>query len=276
MATRNHSPQIEEDIEALGIKKERNSSKRKYKVLSGESPVQHQKKEPVIERFDPKTENQKKAMKYLEQGRQLTVLAGSAGTGKSMMAAYYAAKAFREGKADQIILIRSLVSTGVSIGSLPGDINLKCGPALAPILSHLEKFLGIKQVQYMLDKQIIKFLPLDFLRGSSFERKFVIAEEVQNITVPEIKSLVTRIGEDCQMVVTGDQYQNDLEGKGKKSGLVWLKNLVLKYREESAGLDGQSRNELTTNVGFVEFTNADVVRSGLCKAFVIAFNIEGE
>lgn len=276
MVQRN-KPAIEEDIAELGVqrKRTRGGSTRKAKVLRGEPKPETKERlehEHTISPITAKTANQRRALKYFDEGRQLHVLCGAAGSGKSFLAAYYAAKAWRAGKVDQIILIRSLVSTGVSCGSLPGTIQQKLGPALGPIISHLEEFLGAATVKYCLEKEIIKFLPLDFIRGSSWKNKWVIAEEVQNMSVQEAMSLVTRIGEGSTLAITGDGFQNDM--KSRQNGIDFLEAVVKKYSANESPLEDECVMEFRGNVGITHFTNDDVVRSGLTKAFVKAFNLE--
>lgn len=272
-ANRNKDAMTEEIDSYVGRK-----NTRKGKLLSQEGKPESKEKFEEQHKITPLnalTQNQKKAMKAFNDGKQLIILSGAAGTGKSLLSAYYAAKAWREGKVNQIILIRSLVSTGVSCGSLPGDIKQKYGPALAAICAHLEKFLGAATVKYCLEKEIIKFMPLDFIRGSSFENQFLIVEEAQNCTTHEVMSIVTRIGEGSTMVLNGDPVQSDLRIRNKVTGIEYISNIVEKYSYNDA-IDEDSQEQLRSNVEFVEFTNDDVVRSGLTKAFVKAFNIESE
>lgn len=265
---------VVEDIEEVVAKPRR---KRTRRVKVGEGEV----KPPVKDRLVPehkiplltaKTGNQKKALKFMEEGRQVVILSGAAGTGKSMLAAFNASKALKSGLVEKIILIRPMVTAGSGIGLLPGTVKEKLSPALAPIISHLEKFLGIPFVKYAMDKSIIEMQPLEFIRGASFENTYIISEEVQNCTPNEIMALVTRIGEGSFLTLTGDRKQNDL--RGKVTGVEYLSNIVEKYSNDTS-LGIEESRELQNNVGVVEFTNDDVVRSGITKAFVKAFNKEG-
>ena len=116
----------------------------------------------------------------------------------------------KSNRVSKIILVRPMVSTANSLAALPGDVRQKLTPALTPILSHLEKFLGKEYCDYSVDKNIIEMMPLEFLRGASFENSVVIAEEIQNCTPDEVMSLVTRIGEGSFLYITRDKKQNDL------------------------------------------------------------------
>lgn len=256
--------------------KQRNISRRSNKIASGVARVVKDKftepQQPYVPTLTPKTPNQSKALQYMQEGKALCILEGSAGVGKSMLAAYHASKKLLAKECDKILLLRPYVATGKDMGSLPGDVNLKLGPYLAPILSHFEKFLGKAHLDYCLDKKIIEFAPLQFIRGSSWENCICIAEEVQNATIDEIKAVVTRLGEDAQLIFACDNKQHDLRGM---TGVEYIVDLVKKARiSRPECLDTEEVNELITNVGIVEFTQDDVVRSGLCRSFVKLFNAE--
>lgn len=219
-----------------------------------------------------KTANQSRAMQAMAEGKSLVIMEGAAGVGKSLLAAYHASKQLKAKKCDKILLLRPYVATGKDMGSLPGDVSLKLGPYLAPILSHFEKFLGKAYLDYCLDKKIIEFAPLQFIRGSSWEKCICIAEEVQNASVDEMKAVVTRLGEDAQLIFACDNKQHDLRGT---TGVEYIVNIIKKARKERPEcLNIDEVNELINNVSVIEFTQDDVVRSGLCRSFVKIFNDE--
>ena len=247
---------------------------RKSKVEDGEEKIIKEKfaEERKIPPLQAKTGNQKIALNYFAEGRQLIILSGAAGTGKSMLAAYQGTVLLRSNKVNKLVLVRPMVSSSNSLGLLPGSVFDKLSPSLAPILGHLEKFLGKPVVEAYLNSGQIELMPLEHLRGASFESSVVIAEEVQNCTPNEMMSLVTRIGEGSFLFVTGDKKQNDL--RGKQTGIEYIVHIVEKYSDEY-NQDQESAQELRTNVGIVNFTNDDCVRSGITRAFVKAFNREG-
>ena len=167
--------------------------------------------------------------------------------------------------------MRPAVATGKTIGLLPGEIEEKMTPYFRQTLIHLGKFLGEGQLRYALEKKQIEMFPVEYARGNSFENKIVIAEEAQNFTAEEFEMMFTRLGENCQMIFTGDTKQHDLKGD---SGLKSTLNLIHKIQEyQPYYLDDDDMDVLDDGVGIVEFGPDDVIRSGLTKAFVkIYFN----
>ena len=210
-----------------------------------------------------RTANQKVALSYLNSGTPIVLLTGSAGTGKSMLAAYRAATQLRAKAVDKIILMRPAVSTGKTVGLLPGEIEEKLAPCFRQTLIHLRKFLGAGN--YFENKKIEMF-PVEYARGNSFENCIVIAEEAQNFTAEEFEMMFTRLGENCQMIFTGDTKQHDLKGEsGLKKTLALLRKIQNVPQDY---LDDEDYYALDNGIGIVEFTPDDVVRSGLTKAFV--------
>lgn len=209
---------------------------------------------------------QKEALGYLNSGRPIVLLTGSAGTGKSMLASYRAATQLKAKAADKIILMRPAVATGESIGLLPGEIEEKMAPYFRQTLAHLTKFLGEGQMRYALEKKQIEMFPVEYARGNSFENCIVIAEEAQNFTAAEFEMMFTRLGENCQMIFTGDTKQHDLKGE---SGLKTTLKLLRKMLDTQPDyLDDDDCDALYDGIGVVQFEPEDVVRSGLTKAFV--------
>lgn len=212
------------------------------------------------------TQNQKLALGYLNTGTPVVLLTGSAGTGKSMLAAFRAATMLREKKAEKIVLMRPAVAMGKSIGLLPGEIEEKMEPYFRQTLKHLRKFLG--PGNYFENKKI-EMLPSEYARGMSFENCVVIAEEAQNYTAEEFETLLTRHGENCQIIFTGDTKQHDLKGVSGLEKTVKLLKKIQASRPEYMSDDDM--DELDEGIGIVQFTPKDVVRSGLTKAFVTMY-----
>lgn len=219
-----------------------------------------------IMRLDAKNSNQRKALEYLESGTPLLLLVGSAGVGKSLLAAYQAAKLLKAKKVEKVFLVRPYVSCGKSAGSLPGTLREKMLPFFAQTFAHLEKFLGKGYLNYCVEKEKIEIRAIEHMRGQSLENCFVIVEECQGMTSEEWQMLITRIGEDCTVVCTGDQRQSDIRGiNGLESTLKLIDRMI---EEQPEYLSDEDLEILETQVGVVRFTPADVVRSGLVKTFV--------
>lgn len=229
--------------------------------------------QPILPKFEPKTQNQRLALSYLKEGRLVTFLRGSAGTGKSMTAVYHAASQLKAKKVEKVYLIRPAVSTGKSLGALPGTLEEKLAPYFAQTVSHFNTFMGKGYTGYCLRTGVIEMKAVEYLRGASLENCIVIFEETQNFSEEEMEMVLTRLGENAQFIFTGDERQNDLRGK---SGLSLTIEMLQKAIESEAGyLDDDDLDILEDGIGIVTFTPDDVVRSGLTKAFVkIYYNRE--
>lgn len=206
--------------------------------------------------LEAKTEAQKAYINALKTSDQ-TIVLGPAGTGKTFVAASYAALALLDGEIDKIVITRPHVSVGKDIGHLPGTLLEKTAPWALPTLDVLEKWMGKGAVDTGLKNGKIEIAPLALMRGRSFEDSFIIVDEAQNITVPEIKMLVTRVGQGSKLVLNGDVQQSDLRSA---NGLAKLIELSRKH---------------DVGVPVVEFTVDDIVRSDICKKWIVVFMDEG-
>ena len=135
---------------------------------------------------------------------------GPAGTGKTYLAMLAAIKAFRDGACERIVLTRPAVGVDdEKHGFLPGDLNSKMEPWTRPLFDVLREFYNKKEIARMLDEQTIEISPLAFMRGRTFKDAWIIADEMQNATPSQMKMLMTRIGENSKIVITGDVEQTD-------------------------------------------------------------------
>ncbi len=180
---------------------------------------------------------------------------GPAGTGKTYLAVACAVSLMIEGQIDRIILSRPAVEAGERLGFLPGDMREKIDPYLRPLYDALYDMLPSDQVMKRLDSGEIEIAPLAFMRGRTLANAFIIVDEAQNTTPMQMKMILTRLGEHARMVVTGDMTQIDLP-QGATSGLREALNIL-------DGVDG---------IGFVHFTEADVVRHPLVTRIVRAYD----
>tara|TARA_R110002020_G_scaffold395872_1_gene605913 strand:+ start:1814 stop:2539 length:726 start_codon:yes stop_codon:yes gene_type:complete len=188
-------------------------------------------------------------------GDPCVVCTGSAGTGKTYLAASVAAKDLAEKRIKRIIISRANVPTGKSLGAFPGTVEEKMAPWLMPITDVLRKQLGNGFYEHAVKTGAITIQPLETIRGRSFDDAVVLMDESQQLTIEELKAVTTRIGENAKLFLMGDRAQRDV----KSDGLLWLTALVGKH-------------ELPVSIH--EFTSDDIVRSGLCKQFVQAFEKE--
>lgn len=204
----------------------------------------------------PKTPNQARLIEAIEN-HPLTVTTGFPGTGKTYVPTLKAAHLWNlgasRGGVDRIILARPNVESGRPLGYRPGDLQEKLREWFAEILSILTECLGKGAVDTALSKGRIEMVPFETMRGRSFSDAFIILDEAQNTTPHEMKMFVTRLGENIRCVVNGDVLQSDLRGK---SGLKALVDIIRSYRMD---------------VPIIEFGASDIVRSDICKEFILNF-----
>lgn len=222
--------------------------------------------QPNVPKLEASNQNQKLLLSYLREGRKVVFAQGSAGTGKSYLTAFHAANLMKSKKVDKIVLVRANVAVGKSLGMLPGTLEEKLLPFFQQTLAHLRTFMGNSFVEYCLHRKVIDMQSIEHMRGMSFENTLVIVEEAQGLTAAEFEMILSRIGEGCQIVFTGDEKQSDIKGINGLSSTIAMLNKAIE--EAPNYLDDDDLTELEENVGIVTFTPADVVRSGLCKAFV--------
>lgn len=262
---------LEEELDALCAKPARKKT-RATKISSGTGREVHEKflnvegtpSLSVKVAITPRGENQKKLLAYLREGRKLIWACGVAGSGKSMIAAYYASELLRNKRIEKIFLVRPNVHCGKSIGMLKGGLTDKLAPLLAQTLTHLEKFLGKSYVQYCIEKGVIEMCAVEYMRGTSFENCLVICEESQGLTEDEFEMMMTRVGENAQICFTGDQRQVDIKDTTGLAKTLALIDRVKKERPDF--LDTDDMNEFLTNTGVVNFVFEDVQRSKMVKA----------
>jgi phosphate starvation-inducible PhoH-like protein len=201
----------------------------------------------------PRTLRQKFFLEAME-GHPLTLALGPAGTGKTFLATVQAVRHLQERRVERIVLTRPAVEAGERLGFLPGDLQQKVDPFLRPLYDGLHALLGQERVVQLLEKGVIEVAPLAYMRGRTLADAFVIVDEAQNTTSAQMRMVLTRIGENSRMVVTGDTTQIDLP-PGQISGLV----------EAAAVLEG------VEGVALCRFSDADVVRHPLVQRLVQAY-----
>jgi phosphate starvation-inducible PhoH-like protein len=193
---------------------------------------------------------------YLDMMRQCPLVfgIGPAGTGKTYLAAAFAAHMLHERRVERVILSRPALEAGERLGFLPGDLKDKIDPYLRPLYDALFDVLG-DAAGRLIEQGVIEVAPLAFMRGRTLSRAFVILDEAQNTTTAQMKMALTRLGEDSHMVVTGDPSQSDLPG-GAALGLNQALDIL-------QGVEG---------VAVARFGEKDVVRHPLVARIVAAYN----
>lgn len=204
-------------------------------------------------KVQPRTEGQ---ARYVEMIRKhdLTIATGPAGTGKTFLAVATAVESLKAEQIRKIILVRPAVEAGESLGFLPGDLRAKLNPYLRPLLDALNDMVDFDQARNLMEREVIEVVPLAYMRGRTLNDAFIILDEAQNTTVPQMKMFLTRMGQRSKMVISGDTSQLDLP-RGVASGLA---DAVHRLRN----IDG---------VGVMRLENSDIVRHRLVQQIVEAY-----
>ena len=178
---------------------------------------QFQKRKPQVQ-IVPRNLAQETYLELLKNPRKYIVFAiGPAGTGKTMLGVQMAIKLYQEGVISKIIITRPAVSVDEEHGFLPGTLNQKMEPWTRPIMDVFEEYYHPKEIVAMLEDNVIEISPLAYMRGRTFKNAFVVADEMQNATPSQMKMLLTRLGTNSRMVVTGDLNQAD---RPRENGLL--------------------------------------------------------
>ena len=180
---------------------------------------------------------------------------GPAGTGKTYLAVARAVEALENSIIKRLVLVRPAVEAGEKLGFLPGDLSEKVDPYLRPIYDALYEFVGFERVNRLIEKRVIEVAPLAFMRGRTLNESYIILDEAQNTTIPQMKMFLTRMGFGSKMVITGDITQIDLP-KVSESGLIHAIKVL-------SSID---------NIAFCNFDTKDVVRHQLVKKIVSAYD----
>ena len=200
-----------------------------------------------------RTANQQKLVKAVAE-QDMVFAIGPAGTGKTYTAVALAVKALKERKVRRIILTRPAVEAGENLGFLPGDLREKLDPYLQPLYDALKEMIPATRLADHLDEGIIQIAPLAFMRGRTLDHAFVILDEAQNATLPQLKMFLTRMGRNAKFVITGDVTQVDLPDR-QPSGLMPAVNML-------RNIEG---------ITVIELDEKDVIRHELVTRVLCAF-----
>ncbi len=197
----------------------------------------------------PKTENQQKFVESLIKNL-ISMAIGPAGTGKTFLSIAVACRMLQNGEVEKLVLTRPAVEAGESLGFLPGDMVQKVDPYLRPIYDALNDCLGNEKVQVLTSLNKIEIAPIAFMRGRTLSNSFVILDEAQNCTSMQLKMILTRLGKNSRMAISGDITQIDL-GSGK-SGFEKVANALKNIPE----------------IGIIQLNREDITRHPLLDIIV--------
>ncbi len=198
----------------------------------------------------PRTNTQDDYVRLLKNpNKKIVVVNGPAGTGKTLFATEYGVRYFLTDKFEKLIFTRPSVTVDEDLGYLPGTMEEKMAPWIRPIYDILYQFLSVKEIQTLIEEKVIEIAPLGFMRGRTFKNTWIIADEMQNSTIPQMKMLLTRIGENSRLVITGDLEQHD-----RPYELNGLEDFLRKFK-------GKRSNSISS----MEFEKEDVQREDVVK-----------
>ena len=220
----------------------------------------------VMKRLIPKTPNQILYSKALSnKSNHLLVVNGPAGSGKTHFVCDSAVAKLMNGVIDKIIVTRPTISVdNEELGYLPGTVNSKMNPWMKPIFDVFLNYYTQRDIERMIMDDIIEVVPIAHMRGRTFKRAYIIADEMQNSSPIQMKMLLTRIGDDSKMVITGDLSQTD--SKQKTNGFA---EFINKY-------DAYVRHKPADHLAMVELTHDDVFRSEVVKTVLNIYDFDEE
>ncbi len=252
---------LEKAAEERGVLKE-SEIFMEFQLLSEPETLQQDSENPAIvaagRTIYPRSRAEKELFSVLPSS-DVVFSVGPAGTGKTFVAVIWALSEVLSGRKGKLLLTRPVVEAGESLGFLPGDLKQKLGPYLNPLYDAAEYVLTPHQIKRMEENGTLEIAPLAYMRGRSVNNAVMILDEAQNATRSQIKMFLTRLGENCQAIVTGDPSQTDLSSR-QESGLEEAVSIL-------SGIKG---------VSVVRFSHSDTVRSRIVREIVRAYSIREE
>ena len=198
----------------------------------------------------------KKQQQYIEElnSKPVVIATGYAGTSKTYIPTVMAADLYKLGKIDKIIITRPAVSTSKSVGYFKGSELEKMSVWLNSVIPIFNERLGKAEFEIALAAKDIEFVPLEVIKGMSINNAWVLVEEASDLTKDEVVKMITRMGKNSKLVLSGDIRQAELK---EQSGLSWVADFV-------------QRHSLTENFGFIDFNDVnDIVRSDAVRQFIV-------
>ncbi len=233
----------------------RSQKKTEEKAFVPKSPILRNKLGiPVV----PKTASQAELVKACEEN-DIIFADGPAGTGKTFLAVAIAVASLERHEVERICLVRPAVEAGESLGYLPGDLKEKIAPYLRPIQDSLAELLPQEKLRKYQEDGQIEVAPLAYMRGRTLKHAFIILDEAQNTTIPQMQMFLTRLGQHSKAIITGDSSQIDL-GPHQVSGFAHAIRLLSKIH----------------GISHIAFPQTDVLRHPLVREIVKAYEHGGK
>lgn len=238
-----YKAEVEKEKENTLIKQKKIYENMQY--LSDKEKQQFEKKMTY-----PKNISQERYCNLLrDKSKKVVVATGPAGTGKTLFATEFGIRNFMLGNYEKIIFTRPSVSVDEDLGYLPGTLEEKMAPWIRPIYDILHNFVTPKEVLGLIEEKIIEISPLGFMRGRTFKNCWIVADEMQNSTMSQMKMLLTRLGENSRLIITGDLEQFD-----RRNDLNGLEDFLSKFR-----------GRRSSSISSFEFNREDIQREEVVK-----------
>jgi phosphate starvation-inducible PhoH-like protein len=198
----------------------------------------------------PKNRHQEQYVSMLKQkSKKIIVVSGPAGTGKTLFATEFGVRNFLLGTYEKMVFTRPSVSVDEDLGYLPGTMEEKMAPWVRPIYDVLYQFVSPNEVKQYMEDKVIEIAPLGFMRGRTFKNTWIVADEMQNSTISQMKMLLTRLGENSRLIITGDLEQYD-----KPNEVNGLEDFLNKFK-----------GKRSSSIGSFQFERDDIQREEVVK-----------
>ena len=222
--------------------------KKIYENIQYLSPKEHKNFDSKFTK--PINSNQEEYVNTLKNmNKKIIIVSGPAGTGKTLFATEFGVRNFLLGTYEKLIFTRPSVTVDEELGFLPGTLEQKIEPFIRPIYDILYKFITPNEVKQLIEEKFIEIAPLGYMRGRTFKNCWIVADEMQNSTVSQMKMLLTRIGENTRMIITGDLEQHD---RGEE--LNGLEDFLNKFK-----------GKRSSSIQSIEFDKNDIQREEIIK-----------
>lgn len=220
--------------------------------------------------YKPRSQNQHQYVAHLiDSGVPIVLGIGPAGCGKTLFACVSAIEGLKKGTFQKIVLTRPIVPVEEEeLGFLPGSLVKKMDPWTRPLMDIFLEYYPQHELEFMIGSGVIEISPLAYMRGRTFKRCFIIADEMQNSTPNQMLMLTTRIGEGSKMAITGDLKQSD---RCAANGLLDIMNKITDFREHSTA---STSNTSLFGIAMVKMNKGDIERSPIVSKILEIYSFD--